>query len=343
MASKKSVRTIADIATLAGVSKSTVSRALSDSSLISDETKARIRAIAEAHNYEVHQGARNLSLQRSQTIAIVFPIQPEIGRFITDPFNIELLGAVADEIGWQDYDLLVAQTRKGSQQWVDRYLGSKRADGVILFSCDVHAETINRLAQEQAPFIVWGPQTWSSLPVCNVRSDDLAGGRLAGEHLLALGRQRIAFLGGPKKEPEVVQRYQGYAQALQAAGREIDPALVAYGNYTSQSGFEETLGLLERVPDIDAIFANNDTMAIGVLEALRDQGRRVPEEVAVVGYDGMPLAAHLTPPLTTVRQNITKAGALLVRNLIQYMADGAVTTTILPVEVVARASSVPAE
>ena len=333
------VRTIADIARLAGVSKSTVSRALNDSPLISEKTKARIHAIAQAYNFTAHQGARNLSLRRNHTFAFVFPIEPEAGQVLaTDPFVLQMLGAIAHTLTKYDYDLLVAQTRIEDQDWVKRYLDSKRVDGLIIFSYQGYSRDIAKLAIRQAPFIVWGASPLEKT-FCSVCSDDVAGGFLATQHLIRLGRKRIAFLGGTQGEGEFSRRYQGYKRALKEAGYTPDASLAVSADCTSQSGYEAMKRLLKLSPAIDAVVIGSDVMAIAAMEALREAGRHVPEDVSVIGYDDIPIAAYCSPPLTTIRQDISKAGKLLVRNLMQYLDDQAVTNAILPVELIVRKSS----
>lgn len=338
MSTQQPVKTIADIARLAGVSKSTVSRALSDSSLISEKTKAHIRAIAEANDFAIHQGARSLSLQKTQTIAVMIPIDPRIGRFITDPFNIELLGAVANALAEHDQDLLVAQVRRDDRRTVGRYLNSKRADGMIMFACDIRPEEISRLIRQQSPFIVWGPPA-PDQSYCTVGSNDQQGGYLATQHLLETGRRRIAFIGGRPGTPEGLLRYQGYEQALHEAGLEVEPDLIEFGDYSSQTGYEKMTRLLNRRPDIDGVFALSDVIALGVMQALRGQQRKIPADVAVVGYDGAPMSAHCTPPLTTIRQDLVTAGQLLVGNLLNYIDHGEVINQIIPVQLVKRQST----
>lgn len=333
------VKTINDIAQLAGVSKSTVSRALSDSPLISEQTKTRIRAIAEANHFAVHQGARNLSMQRTNTIAVVIPIDPTVGRLVTDPFNLDLFGSIANVMAEHNYDLLVAQVQKDNRQPIDHYLASRRVDGLILFACDVRPEELSRLVRQRAPFIMWGPPAPNG-EYCSVGSDDEQGGYLATRHLLDQGRRQIAFIGGPFGSPESTLRYQGYERALQEADMTVDLTLLDVGDYTTQSGFEAMKAILSRRENIDAVFTSSDQMALGAVQAVQETGRRVPQNVAVVGYDGTPITAHANPPLTTVRQDIVSAGRLLVENLLAYMDDGQPTNVVLPVELVVRQSTV---
>lgn len=335
----KSVKTIADIAELAGVSKSTVSRALNNSPLISEETRRRIQEIAREHHFAIHQGARCLSLKCTQIVAFVIPLEPVDDYLMTDPFIHQLLGAFGYALNEYDYDLLIVQTRPGDHSWIQRYLDAKRVDGLILCSAQDFEQEISILARRKMPFIVSGHVS-PDRAYCSISSDDLAGGRMATRHLIHVGRKRIAFLGGMEGEMEVILRYQAYEEALQNAGYAIDPALITYGDYSRESGYETMQRLLQQAPDLDAVFANNDVMAVGAMEALREAGRHVPRDVSVVGYDDT-LGAHCNPPLTSVRQDILKLGKLAVHNLMQYMEDGVISTTILPVELVVRKSSDP--
>jgi DNA-binding LacI/PurR family transcriptional regulator len=334
-----SIKTIADIARVAGVSKSTVSRALNNNPLISEETRERIQAIAREHRFAAHQGARCLSLQRSDTIGLIVPLYggcPE-HNFITDPFFVEILRGITLTLAAYGYDLLIGQPSTEAPGDVQRYLESKRTDGLILLGCQGYLDDISAIFGPDAPIIVWGAS--KDLVFCSVNSDNLSGGKLAAHHLLNSGRRRIAFLGGFDGEPEVEFRYHGYARALREAGCDVDPALVSYGDYTGEAGYAQMRDLLEQSSDIDGVFACSDLMAIGAMEAIREQGRRVPEDVAVVGFDDIQLAAYCSPPLTTIRQNLLTAGQALVRNLMQFLQDGFVTHTILPVELVVRKSS----
>ncbi|MGD9209948.1 MAG: LacI family DNA-binding transcriptional regulator [Desulfobacteraceae bacterium] len=331
----KSVNTLSDIAKLAGVSKSTVSRALNNSSLISKKTREHIQAIAREHNFATHQVARCLSLKRSHTIGLIVPIHKN--KYINDPFLVELLGGILFGTAEYGYDLLIGQPQENDPGRVQYYIDSKRADGLILLGCKGYLRTVTDTFQLQYPIIVWDAA--EDLVYCSVNSNNVVGGRLAVAHLLEVGCWQIAFLGGPKDTPEVRLRYQGYAEMLRESGRESNPALVVYGDYTSRSGYENMQEILHRVPSVDGVFACSDFKAIGAMEAIREKGRHVPDEIAVVGFDDVSLAAHCSPPLTTIRQNILQAGKTLVRNLMQYLEDNIITKTILPVELVVRKSS----
>jgi DNA-binding LacI/PurR family transcriptional regulator len=338
MMSQKPVQTIEDIARLAKVSKSTVSRALNNSPLINPETRERIQAIAREHNFRLNAPARNLSLRQSRTIAFVAPVYQSDCCSVEDLFGQELLSGIGKGLYGLGYDLLVVHADPHDTAWAREYLGSGRVDGFILIAAKRKVGYIKTLVELGAPFIVWGnpvpPYTH-----CSVNGDNVTGGRLAAQHLIGLGRQRIAFLGGIEDDLTVQHRYQGYAAALQGAGRSVAPDLVAYGDYSHTSGVEAMQRLLAQAPDLEAVFVNSDLMAIGAIEVLQQLGKRVPEDVAVVGYDDLPIAQYNNLPLTTVRQNIPLGGKLLAQNLVQHIQSGVVTNVTLPVELVVRKSA----
>jgi DNA-binding LacI/PurR family transcriptional regulator len=197
---------------------------------------------------------------------------------------------------------------------------------------------IGVLAERKAPLVIWG-QPPRKHDFSTVSGDSFAGGKLATEHLLGSGRSRVGFIGGPAKEAEVQDRYKGYEAALLAAGQPVDPALVAYGDYSPASGAAAIRALLEASPDLDGVFVNSDLMAIAAMDEIRALGRRVPDDIGVVGYDDVSAAAHSDPPLTTIRQNAPLAGRLLAENLIQHLRTGAVTNASIPAELVVRRST----
>ena len=336
MASEQ-VKTIADIARIAGVSKATVSRALNQSSLVSADTRARVSAIAREHGFEMNDSARRLSRGQSNVVALVtYAYEPS--ESTPDAFVLEVMSGLTAGLHAEGYDLLVIQIDEGDTSWITRYLDSGRVDGFVHLAATCTEAHRTALEARGAPFVVWGIDS-DSRTHSTVTGDSFAGGRLATEHLLRSGRRRIAFIGGPSSEREVQDRYLGYAAALGGFGIEVDDALVAYGNYTSQSGAARIRELLERNDDLDAAFVCSDVMAIAAMEELRSQGRSVPADVAVVGYDDIAVAAHTDPPLTTVRQPGPLAGRLLAQSLIQYLRTGAVSHIAIPAELVIRASA----
>lgn len=334
---KQSVQTIADIARLAGVSKSTVSPALNDSPLIGDETKKRIREIARQHNFQINVPAQRLIKKESRTIAFVtHAYHKEFS--VADLFSLEIMGGIAGGLYANGYDMLIAHVDPRDTKWARQYLDTGRVDGFISMTSTRKQYHIQTLLEIGAPFIIWGvPQ--AGLRYCSVMGDNFAGGRLATEHLLGIGRQNIAFLGGPAEELEIQQRYDGYENALRAAGKSPDPLLVANGDFSNTSGAIAMRQLLEQSPDLDAVFVNSDMMAFAAMDVIREMRRRVPEDVAVVGYDDLSIAEHSNPPLTAIRQNIPLAGKMLAQNLVNYLKTGIITNATTPVELIARKST----
>ncbi|MBN2500573.1 MAG: LacI family DNA-binding transcriptional regulator [Anaerolineales bacterium] len=336
--SKQTVQTLADIARLANVSKSTVSRALNNSPLLSQETKERIQAIAREHHFRINASARNLRMQQSRTIAFVAPdYSPEFYSG-EDLFGQAILRSIGKGLRALDYDLLIVHVDSGDPSWVHDYLDSGRVDGFILMTSNFKPSLIKNLVEISAPFIGWGTPV-PNLNYCSVSGDNISGGLLATQHLIRIGRKRIAFLGGPGDILTVQYRFKGYQDALQASGRSADPHLVTYSDYSYASGIACMQHLLEQAPDLDAVFVNSDLMAIGAIQVIQERGKHVPEDIAIIGYDDLPIALYNNLPLTTIRQNIPLAGKLLAQNLIQYIQTKVITHVTLPVELVVRKST----
>jgi DNA-binding LacI/PurR family transcriptional regulator len=335
--STKTVRTIADIARLAGVSKSTVSRALNDSPLIGEETKEQIRSLARQHNFQINAPARQLSLKQSHTIAFVTHAYHK-DFSVADLLGLEIMGGISSGLGPLGYDLLVTHVDPHDTKWIHKYLSTGKVDGFILMTSTRKQTHVKALLEIGAPFIVWGiPQVGQKY--CTVSGDNVSGGRLATQHLIGLGRQKIGFIGGAAEEVEVIQRLAGYKLALEEVGRETQPSLITYGDFSDSSGAEAMKLLLAQVPDLDAVFVNSDLMAIAAMDVIREHGKRVPEDIAVVGYDDLSVAATSNPPLTTIRQNIPLAGKLLAQNLIQYLQTEVVTNVSIPADLIVRKSA----
>ncbi len=333
----KSVRTIADIARLAGVSKSTVSRALNNSPLISEETREQIRAIARKHNFELNASARQLSLQQSNIIAYVTHAYHK-DFSVADLFGLEIMGGISNGLASLGYDLLVIHVDPHDTKWARKYLDGGRVDGFILMTSTRKQVHVKALLELGAPFITWGmPQTGQKY--CSVSGDNINGGKLATQHLLERGRRKIGFIGGPDGELEVQQRLEGYKAALSEAGMEVNADFITHGDFSNTSGAEAMARLLKQAPQLDAVFINSDLMAIAAMDTIREHGRSVPKDIAVVGYDDLSIAANSNPPLTTIRQNITLAGRVLAQNLIQFLQTKVATNVSIPVELIVRQSA----
>lgn len=334
----KTVKTIEDIARLANVSKSTVSRALNDSPLVKQETRDQIKAIACENDFCINMPARNLSLRKSKTVAFVTHAYYNENFTIEDLFGLEIMGGISNGLYGLGYDLLVIHVKPGDTTWAHQYLDSGRVDGFILITSTRKQRHIKILADANAPFIVWGFPS-DEYDCCSVAGDDVKGGKMAAEYLVQTGRKRIGFIGGPDDEIEVQHRLKGYRSALEATGSVVDPKLVVYGDYSHASGITAMTQMLEQSPDVDAVFVNSDLMAIGAINVIQSIGKRVPEDIAVVGYDDLSIAAYNNLPLTTISQKLPLAGKLLAQNLVQYIQTGIVSHVTIPVELVVRKSA----
>jgi DNA-binding LacI/PurR family transcriptional regulator len=330
---------MADIARLAGVSVSTVSRALNGSDLVNAETRQRIATLARELNYSINLGAKNLRLQRNHTIAVVIPYDAVSRQHITDPFFSSMLGGLADAITDRGYDMLLSRIDAENLDAAARLVDAGVAIGVVLIGQWRHHDQLNQLAARKLPIVVWGAQLPQQL-YCTVGGDNQRGGRLAAEHLLQQGRRRIVFLGDPQL-PEVARRREGFHAALAAARVPQHPELELAVPFEVGAARAALAALLEGNVRFDAVLACSDLLAISAMQLLREHGKDVPRDVAVVGYDDMPLASYCDPPLTSVHQPVSEAGVQLVDALLAMLHGQVAAPRVLPVELVVRRSSMP--
>jgi DNA-binding LacI/PurR family transcriptional regulator len=329
-----------DIAALAGVSQPTVSRALSGSPSVSEETRRRVLEAAQQLHYKVDKNASGLRRQQSKTLALLFFEEWPDGALI-NPFYLSLVGPMVRRCAEHGYDLLISFQQLSSDWHVD-YEDSRKADGIILLGYGDYLEYRPRLEQlvaRGAHFVRWGTGGDGQIGT-TVSSDNEQGGFDATTHLLQQGRRRIAFIGtaGPGF-PEVQERWRGYCRALHAAGIEPDDCLRADAAPSESDGRTAAEMLLERGVEFDAIFAASDVAAVGAMHALQHAGRDVPE-TAVVGFDDIPAASLASPPLTTIKQDVRAAAEALVDTLIGSIETGSAKDRVLPVKLSVRESSI---
>ncbi|MCJ0867793.1 LacI family DNA-binding transcriptional regulator [Streptomyces sp. AP-93] len=330
--------TMDDVAAVAGVSASTVSRVINGYQHVRPEVRAAVESAIQQTGYTPHRAARSLATQRTDTIALV--VSESEPHMSAEPFFAALTRGITRALSpsRQQLMLLMAQGAE-EREHLESYLLGGHVDGAILVSLHGLDPLPGTLLTAGVPVVVGGrPLGDPDIPYVDV--DNRGGAEQAVAHLLATGRRQIATITARQDMASGIDRLRGYRDALQAAGVRPLHALIADGGLGQEGAQQAMAGLLARTPDLDAVFAASDIMAIGALRALREAGRRVPEDVAVVGFDDSSLAPHTDPPLTTVRQPVEELGGALARLLnVQIKGEAADFPVILPAELVVRASA----
>ncbi|GHE78095.1 LacI family DNA-binding transcriptional regulator [Thalassotalea profundi] len=336
----KAKNTSFDIAYRAGVSQSTVSRALRDSPLVNEETRKRVQEIAKELNYKVDKHASSLRTQQSQTIALLLFEDPTNDDSLINPFFLSMLGSITRACSNRGYDLLVS-FQQMNNDWHADFEDTRKADGIILLGYGdylSYREKLIQLTEQETHFVRWGAEV-KELPVVSVGCDNFHGGQQLTEHLLNNGRTHFAFLGGVSNgAPEFKDRYLGHCHALEQANISVDPALQFDAISTEESGYEAMQILIKSNKHVDAIFAASDLIAVGALKAMQEYNIKVPEDIAIVGFDDIPIASFTYPALTTARQNTVLAGELLVDKLLELISGEQAQTRLMATTLVVRES-----
>lgn len=329
------VTTMEELAALAGVAKSTVSRALQNDPRVKPATRKRIADLARKHGYAVNTNARRLRQKRSNTIAVVLHLPPTVTSGSAAPFIFQLLADVANGLWMRGQDLLLCSPENDRPEAYQMMLASKGADGIIFLGQGAGDAWLRELARTRATFVVWG-DAGAEAEYCVVGSDNFKGGVLVGRRFRSLHRTCILFLGN-RAHPEMARRWEGLVSVLEGAqGVSVRAVDVAdFGFETAEAHVRDLLAD-PSAPRPDAIFAASDTMAMGAIAAIQAAGLRTPEDISVVGYNDVPAAAYHRPALTTVRQDTRQAGNLLVEKLFQIMDGGRPPSAVLPTELIVR-------
>ena len=325
-----------DLAKQAGVSISTASRALNDSPAVNVRTKQKIWKLARELDYPFRAYMPAGPIGANATISIVVPRpQSREGR-MADPFFFELLAGIGDAARERGCDILLSYIAPSSYDELATAMSTSRSDGVIFLGQSTLHEAFNRLAEVEDRFVVWG----ASLPeqsYCSVGSDNIAGGRRATSHLARLGRKRIVFL-GDSDAPEIGQRMRGYREGLELAGLPYEDRLIVPAHFQVASARAVVETLIAEKAEFDAIFAASDLIALGAIQAIRRAGLSVPDDVAIVGYDNVPFGVYAEVPLSTIDQDTSKAGRVLVSKLLDSSGQRGPDDDRIPAELIVRAS-----
>ncbi len=330
------IRNIAELAKMAGVSAGTVSRALAGKSLVNVETRDRIQGIAREHGFRPNQMARRLRVQQTGVIGVVIPLGHERRQHISDPFFMTLFGYLADELTESGHDLMLSRVIPGDGEWLDRIVDSGMLDGALLIGQSDQIDVIESVASRYLPLVVWGSHRPHHRH-CTVGTDNRAGGKLSAARLIAQGKSRLAFF-GDTHAPEIADRLAGANEAVDAAP---GVSLRVFPTHLSNDEMADEVArhLDQAGLDIDGVVAASDMIAVNTLSALHKRGISVPGQVAVVGFDDLPIASQTMPGLTTVRQDIAGGAKAMVAALMERIAGRETPSTVLPPTLIVRESA----
>lgn len=304
-----------EIAKLAGVSRSTVSRVVNDHPNVSQATRDRVLRVIEQTHYRPNAAARLLVTQQSRVISLVVP--QAIASTFTDPYFPILIQSVMQQAQELDFAVLMwlGSNSENAERFSNRVLQHSLFDGVLIAAAVNDDPLIPRLVEDEFPFVIIGPPPLHNLNYVDV--DNVNAAETAVLHLIHLGWQRIGTITGPLNMGAAVARLTGYRNAFKRAGKPIDETLIVEGNFDETSGYEGMQLLLER--GVNAVFCASDIMAFGALRAIADCGLRTPENIGIVGFDDLPFASATFPALTTVRQPIQALGSIGTQMLIDLL------------------------
>ena len=313
--------TIREVAREAGVSVATVSRALNGNGSASEETCRRIRDVAERLRYAPNESARALIRSRTQTLGVLLPE-------LHGEFFSEVIRGIEQRARLAGFHLLVSSfhSDRGEMEATLRAMRG-RVDGLILMCPATDARDLLANLAGRLPAVMLNAPRLAGIPCATLSVDNVGGARAMMRHLIRLGHRRIAMIRGAEGNHDALERTRGYRDALRAAARAVDPALERPGDFTEDAGYRATEALLDMRRRPDAIFAANDAMAVGALGALRDAGVRIPDDIALTGFDDIPIARYLTPPLTSVHVAIDDLGRRATDLTLAALDAGARMTT----------------
>lgn len=325
------VRTLADLAKIAGVSAGTVSRALAGKELVNKTTRDRIQLLARQHGFRPNQMASNLRTQRTGVIRVVIPLGHDRRQHISDPFFMTLLGYLADELTESGYELLLSRVIPDQDaDWLERMTNSGMSDGTIVIGQSDQFDTIERIAQDYTPLVAWGNYRKGQAH-CAVGSDNRLGGRLAAEKLVASGARKIAFF-GDTAGIEIASRLEGARKVAEVVHLPTHLAV-------DEMDTDIARNLDSMDPAIDGIIAASDLIAMACMRQLRERGIDVPGDLQLIGFDDLPAASQMSPPLTTIKQDIAVGAAAMVDILKRRLAGEKTGSVVMPPRLIERGTT----
>jgi DNA-binding LacI/PurR family transcriptional regulator len=331
--------TLNAVAARAGVGRGTVSRVINGSPKVSARSRAAVEQAIADLGYVPNRAARSLVTRRTDSVALVVP-EAET-RLFSEPYFSGIIRGVSARLASAGMQLLLvlADDQKEYER-LAAYLSAQRVDGVLMMAVHSDDTLPDRLEELSVPTVLAGRRSHRE-PLGHVRADNGGGARSAVQHLLARGRRSIGTITGPLDMDAAQARLDGYRDALEAAGLTVEEELIAHGDFTEEGGRAAMRELLRRRPGLDAVFAASDVMASGAVLELRASGRRVPDDVAVVGFDDSIVARHIDPPLTSVRQPLEEMGRTMAGLLLDEIAERGTghREVVLPTQLVVRESA----
>jgi len=337
-AHRPKVRTLVDLGRMAGVSAATVSRALADNPLVNAKTRDTIKALAREHGFRPNQMASRLRTQKTGVIGVVIPLGHDRRQHISDPFFMALLGNLADALTENGLSLMVSRAiPQEDPDWLERITGSGMVDGVLMIGQSDQYDTIERTAETYRPLVAWGTHHPGQRHVA-VGTDNVLGGHKAAQHLLQSGRRSLAFL-GDLRGIEISERFAGARGAVEEFGGSANLQHLPVHLSLDEMTGEIAEGLNDLAGEIDGIVAASDAIALAAIRQLHDRGLTVPSDIAVVGFDDLPMARHTVPQLTTVRQDIQQGALAMVAKLDALAAGEPVSSLVMPPELIVRSSA----
>jgi LacI family transcriptional regulator len=308
--------TLEDIARLSGVSRSTVSRVINGDANVKDETRKKVMEVVGWHNFQPNLAARGLAMGHTNVIGLVIPMG--VSTLFTNPYFSQLIQGVSTACNVLDHSIMFWLAEpEYERRMVRQIIGNGMVDGVVVSATLIDDPIVVSLHESRMPFVLIGHHP--SLDLNSVDLDNVQGARLATSHLLGAGRKRVATISGSQNTMAGRDRSYGYRLALKEKDIIFDPALVVDGNFTEQGGYLAMQKLLPAHPD--GVFAASDLTAAGAMRAILEAGLRVPEDIAIVGFDDLPVATQLEPSLTTIHQPIQRMGTLAVETLINIIHE----------------------